>query len=437
MKRDQSHPLGVPNASGGGVWQESDDANVVANSSTTGLDRWLARRLVDAMGQPCVALALWDGKDVYTPKGEAVGRVTFRDRRALWSTIVSPELGLGDAFSSGRIEVTGDLVEVLHLTYRSIEGSGPAAFKRNVWGRLPRPKANTRAGSQENIHHHYDLGNDFYKLWLDKEMVYTCAYYESSAATLEQAQLAKMHHVGRKLMLKPGQRVVEAGCGWGSLALHFARHYGVKVTAFNISKEQIAYARQRAKEEGLQDAVDFVQDDYRNISGKFDRFVSVGMLEHVGVENYRELGDVVHRSLASDGVALLHSVGRSRPTPPNAWLERRIFPGSYPPSLREIMNILEPRAFSIIDIENLRLHYAETLMEWLRRFDNNADTIRSMYDENFIRAWRLYLAGCAAAFLASSIQLFQVVFTPDSHNTVPLTRGHLYNRRDGDAWKLD
>jgi cyclopropane-fatty-acyl-phospholipid synthase len=207
------------------------------------------------------------------------------------------------------------------------------------------------------------------------------------------------------------------------------------VKAFNISHQQIAYAREQAKARGLARRVEFIEDDYRNVSGEFDAFVSVGMLEHVGKDNYKTLGDVVHRSLKRGGLGIIHSVGRSRTAPPNAWLEQRIFPGSYPPSLRDMMDIFEAHEFSILDIENLRLHYAQTLMEWLRRFDSHADEIMRMYDESFVRAWRLYLGGCAAAFLASTIQLFQVVFAHPDDNRIPMTRGHVYGT-DGSDWDL-
>ena len=300
-----------------------------------------------------------------------------------------------------------------------------------ILGRLPKPRSNTASGSRRHIQHHYDLGNDFYRLWLDEAMVYTCAYYDTPDASLEQAQRAKLDHVCRKLMLKPGQEVIEAGCGWGSLALHMAREYGVRVRAFNISKEQIAYARERASREALDGRVEFVLDDYRSIEGSCDAFVSVGMLEHVGVRNYQTLGAIIARTLKPTGLALVHSVGRNRPAPVNAWLEQRIFPGSYPPSLREMMAIFEPYNFSVIDVENLRLHYARTLEEWLARFDRAVATVRAMYDEEFIRAWRLYLAGCSAAFYANSTQLFQIVCAPSANNDVPWTRHHVYPRDAG------
>jgi cyclopropane-fatty-acyl-phospholipid synthase len=210
------------------------------------------------------------------------------------------------------------------------------------------------AGSRDNIHKHYDLGNDFYSLWLGETMAYTCAYYPTAETTLDQAQVAKMDHVCRKLLLGANDTVVEAGCGWGSLALHMAGRYGAKVRAFNISKEQIAYARGRARELGLESRVDFVEDDYRNIKGTYDAFVSVGMLEHVGRENYPELGRVISRCLSNEGRGLIHSIGRNRPEPLHPWIERRIFPGAYPPSLGEMMQIFEPTNLSVLDVENLR-----------------------------------------------------------------------------------
>jgi cyclopropane-fatty-acyl-phospholipid synthase len=404
-------------------------------SRVTGLDRWLARHLTEQLGDAPVTISLWDGKPVMEPLQESIGGFRFRDRRALWSVIKAPELGLGDSYTRGGIEITGDLIEVLFRVYQSLD-TGPAPkMKRNILGRLPTPSRNTATSSKEHIHHHYDIGTDFYRLWLDENMVYTCAYYPTQSATLEEAQLAKMDHVCRKLELRPGQSVVEAGCGWGSLALHMAKHHGVNVRAFNISEEQIKYARERASALGLADRVEFIQDDYRNLSGQYDAFVSVGMLEHVGTDYYATLGGIINRCLKRHGRGLVHSVGRSRPTAPNAWLERRIFPGSYPPSLREMMAVFEPYSFSVLDVENLRLHYARTLTEWLNRFDAAADTVREMFDEPFVRGWRLYLGGCAAAFLSSSLQLFQILFASPVNNSIPLTRGYMHANETSEKWK--
>jgi cyclopropane-fatty-acyl-phospholipid synthase len=235
-----------------------------------------------------------------------------------------------------------------------------------------------------------------------------------------------MDHVCRKLRIGAGDTVVEAGCGWGSLALHMATHYGARVRAFNISREQLEFARARAKLMGLEDRVEFIEDDYRNISGRYDVFASVGMLEHVGRENYSELGRVVRRSLTSIGRGLIHSIGRNRPAPLHPWIERRIFPGAYAPSLGEMMQIFEPWELSVLDVENIRLHYALTLRHWLERFEAAREAISTMFDEHFVRMWRLYLAGSIAAFETGTLQLFQVVFTTQENNDIPLSRQHLY-----------
>lgn len=287
---------------------------------------------------------------------------------------------------------------------------------------------NSLRRSRKNIHHHYDISNDFYRLWLDPQLVYTCAYFPDSNATLEEAQRAKLDIVCRKLWLQAGESVVEAGCGWGALALHMAKHYGVRVRAFNISREQIMFARERAKREGLYSQVEFIEDDYRNINGQYDAFASIGMLEHVGKSHYREFGRVIHRAIGDRGRGLLHFIGKNRPQPLSAWIRKRIFPGGYTPVLREAMAVLEPHDFSILDVENLRLHYARTLEHWLSRFEHCYDEVAQRYSSFFARMWRLYLAGSTAAFRAGTMQLFQIVFAGRRCISQPFTREHLYQK---------
>jgi cyclopropane-fatty-acyl-phospholipid synthase len=390
-------------------------------------DRFSLQRILTILGNPPVRLVLWNGEEINPSSGLAVATITLRDRSVLLKILANPDLGFGDGYSAGLISVNGDLVAFLEMMYSACTPQRDGLFGRLMARMLFRPKANTLSGSRDNIHRHYDIGNDFYKLWLDKELVYTCAYFPTPQASLEEAQCAKMDHVCRKLRLKPGQTVIEAGCGWGALARHLARHYGVTVKAFNISHEQITYARARAKAEGLDGRVEFIEDDYRSIKGFCNVFVSVGMLEHVGPENYCLLGEVIHRCLDHKGIGLIHSIGRNRAGRMNPWLEQRIFPGAYLPTLREMMVVLEAGHFSVLDVENLRLHYAKTLEHWLRRFDQQAETIRRMFDERFLSAWRLYLAGSLAGFTTGFIQLFQVVFAPGQSNDVPWTRGHLYS----------
>jgi cyclopropane-fatty-acyl-phospholipid synthase len=394
------------------------------------LEARLLRRLIVGLGEPPIEFMLdWTGERV-APKGVApLGSVRIADRQTLLGLLRNPRLGFGDAYSDGRLEIEGDLVQLLGFVYRSSKPSGPSASLGQRLGEwLNRPRRNTLHGSRENIHRHYDLGNDFYALWLDRTMSYTCAYFPTAEATLEQAQVAKMDHVCRKLRLRAGDSVVEAGCGWGSLALHMASRYGAKVRAFNISGEQIRYARQRAKDLGLDGRVEYVEDDYRNITGRHDVFVSVGMLEHVGRENYPELGRVVRNALSAEGRGLIHSIGRNRPQPLHAWIERRIFPGAYAPSLGEMTQIFEPWDLSVIDVENIRLHYALTLRQWLARYESALDQVRARFDEFFVRMWRLYLAGSIAAFETGTMQLFQVLFTIQENNQLPLTREYMYPR---------
>jgi cyclopropane-fatty-acyl-phospholipid synthase len=348
------------------------------------------------------------------------------DRATLLGLFVAPRVNFGDAYSAGRIEIEGDLIELLVAIYR-------AAPRRAEGGALSQAlqrwlRRNSLRGSRRNIHRHYDIGNDFYALWLGQTMAYTCAYYPHEHASLDEAQVAKMDHVCRKLRLQPGESVVEAGCGWGAFALHMARHYGVRVRAFNISHEQIEYARANARREGLAGRVEFIEDDYRNISGHYDVFASIGMLEHVGRENYAALGRIARACIGSGGRGLIHSIGRNFPAPLHPWIERRIFPGAYPPSVGEMMQVFEPAGLSVLDLENIRPHYSLTLRDWLARYEAAADRVRAMFDERFVRMWRLYLAGSVAGFESGTLQLFQVLFAPAENHRVPLTRAYMYPR---------
>ncbi len=388
-----------------------------------GLDRWLLLRLRAALGNPDFDFAVRDSARI-TCTAAPVASVTFASRATLLSILADPWVRFGDAYSAGDVQIDGDLVWLLEAVYRA----GGMGRKRDSLLRraLALRHRNTRSGSRENIHHHYDIGNEFYALWLGETMAYTCAYYPTPEATLDQAQVAKMDHVCRKLRLKPGESVVEAGCGWGVFALHMARHYGVRVRAFNISHEQIAYARERAAREGLARQVEYVEDDYRSITGEYDAFVSIGMLEHVGVKNYETLGRIARGCMGSNGRGLIHSIGRNRPARLQPWIEKRIFPGAHPPALSEMAHIFEPWELSILDIENLRLHYAQTLRQWLAGYELASERVRAMFDEKFVRMWRLYLAGSVAAFSTGTLQLFQVLFAPRDNNDIAWTRRHLY-----------
>ena len=406
MRTDPEHSFSVPTLS-----------SRATPLGSTLLERWALARIQASVASARVGFQLWDGFELSPSAGPALGVITFKNRRALFSWVWDPDLYFGEAYMFGAVEIRGDLVPILVEIYRALGEARSRSWW--LWQR-----SNDLDAARENVHRHYDMGNDFYRLWLDREMVYTCAYFPEPNATLEDAQVSKMERVCRKLRLQAGERVVEAGCGWGSLALFMARECGVTVRAFNVSSEQVAFARQRVRDEGLTDRVEFIEDDYRNVSGEYDAFVSVGMLEHVGLADYQTFGAVIDRSLTAQGRGLIHFIGRNRPGPLNPWIRKRIFPGAYPPALAEVFErVLEPCNLSVLDVENLRLHYATTLDHWRRRFDAAAGSVAAMFDDSFVRAWRLYLAGSQAAFTTGSMQLFQVLFARGDSNSIPWTRG--------------
>lgn len=371
---------------------------------------------------------LWDGSALYSASTPAVGHLVIGDRRTLLGLIVHPELWFGEAYMSGRLGLRGSIEPIVEALSRLSAPASPWIEKiRAVF-----TASNTLTAARRNVHHHYDLGNAFYQLWLDTDLVYTCAYFADEQMSLERAQQAKLDLVCRKLNLRAGDTVVEAGCGWGALALYMARVYGARVRAFNVSQEQLAYARDRARRDGLADRVEFIDDDYRNVKGEFDAFVSVGMLEHVGLRQFATLAEVLGRTVRRQGGrGLLHFIGRDAPRPLNAWIVRRIFPGAYPPTLSEVTTgILTPAGMSVVDVENLRLHYARTLVHWRERFEIATEAIRGRYGDQFQRAWELYLAGSQAAFATGWMQLFQVVFAPFESTPPHWTRSEVYRAGD-------
>ena len=390
---------------------------------------WLNRRLAAILQQQltpaAVRVELWDGTSSYAGPPPA-GTLVAGDARTLRGLLLNPHLQFGECYMRGTLQVHGGLEAVVEAISRI---SLTPTWRERVSSYFAPGNSVQRA--RRNVHHHYDLGNDFYSWWLDEQLLYTCAYFEHPDATLEQAQVAKMDLVCRKLRLQASETVVEAGCGWGALALHMAREYGVRVRAFNLSHEQIAYARARAVREGLDGQVEFIEDDYRSVTGEYDVFVSVGMLEHVGLKHYPTLAAVMQRVLRrTNGRGLLHFIGRDIPRPLNAWIRRRIFPGGYPPTLAQVATrVLAPARMSIADVENLRLHYARTLAHWSRRFAVAADQVRARYGEEFRRAWELYLAGSEAAFASGNLQLFQVVFAPVEATPPYWTRADVYRPR--------
>ncbi|WP_338143052.1 cyclopropane-fatty-acyl-phospholipid synthase family protein [Silicimonas algicola] len=279
--------------------------------------------------------------------------------------------------------------------------------------------------AKRNVAHHYDLSGELYDLFLDEDKQYSCAYFSEPAMSLAAAQAAKKQHVAKKLLLKPDMKVLDIGSGWGGLGLTLARDYGARVLGITLSEEQLAVARSRAKAEGLEDRVEFRLADYRDVSGEFDRIVSVGMFEHVGVPHYKDYFRRVRDLLAPDGVALIHTIGRSRPPGATSpWIEKYIFPGGNIPSLSEMVSATEKAGLWYTDVEIWRIHYAETLRHWFERFTANRDRVLDIYDERFFRMWQFYLAAAEMAFRHGRQAVFQLQLAKEQ-TAVPLTRSYM------------
>jgi cyclopropane-fatty-acyl-phospholipid synthase len=403
------------------------DAEQVHGLIPGNIDQAIVLLIMKNAGNPRISVRLWDGNEFPVTRERPVACLEFLSRRAVLQLLNSPGLGFGECYSQGLIEVHGDFLAFINEVTAAITRKYSHRYRiPKLQSAMQALRRNSPSRSKYNAHHHYDLGNDFYRMWLDERMVYTCAYYDSPDATLAEAQLAKLDHVCRKLDLKPGQTVVEAGSGWGALAMHMAEHYGVEVKAYNVSRAQIEWAREKAAAMGLGSRLEFIRGDYRSIGERCDRFVSVGMLEHVGRANYRVLGELIERCLKPEGLALIHTIGRSQPKPADAWIRKYIFPGGHIPSLSEMMAVFEPNRFTVLDIENLRLHYARTCADWLANYEAVAEKVSAMYSEEFARMWRLYLAGSSAGFQSGTLQLYQVVFAHGTNNKVPWTREYQY-----------
>ncbi len=358
--------------------------------------------------------------------------IEIRDQQTVRRIALNPAMALGEAYMDGGLVPVDcgiyDVIDVL-LTNRSAEGSRQELLSLHEFtGWLLRRMAqfNPAGRARRNVAHHYDLNGRLYSLFLDRDRQYSCAYFPTGSETLEEAQAAKKRHIAAKLLLnRPDLEVLDIGSGWGGMALTLARDHGARVTGITLSREQLAEAQARAAAEGLSDRVSFELLDYRSLHRRFDRIVSVGMFEHVGVVHYREFFEVVKNCLAPDGVALLHAIGnRTGPCRTNPWLTKYIFPGGYCPALSEVLPAIEKAGLVTTDIEILRLHYAETVRHWRRRFAANRDTIAALYDERFCRMFEFYLSGSELTFRREGQMVFQIQLARDP-TAVPLTRDYI------------
>jgi len=353
----------------------------------------------------------------------------FTSLAAQLGVLVEPELKLGEAYMNGSFVMEqGSIAELLALVMGGERGhalrwSHPSEAVRLIWRRLK--QLNLRSRARRNVAHHYDLDERLYALFLDSDRQYSCAYFEAPTTPLDDAQLAKKRHLAAKLRLEPGARVLDIGCGWGGLALYLAEYAGAKVTGITLSKEQLALARVRADEKELGGQIEFRLQDYRDVGETFDRIVSVGMFEHVGVGFYDRYFRTCAQALTDDGVMVLHSIGRSEgPGITNPWIAKYIFPGGYIPALSEVLPAVERAGLLVTDIEILRLHYAHTLRAWRERFLAHRETVEKLYDARFVRMWEFYLAASEMAFAKQNMMVMQLQLTK-RQGTVPITRDYI------------
>jgi cyclopropane-fatty-acyl-phospholipid synthase len=394
----------------------------------------LIGRLVDKLlKQGRITLVTPDGKrETIGPGGGKALTVRFADNRVAFEILKNPRLGVGEAYMDGRLVVEdGTILDLLELVTGSNRWED-AGQRRKLFakGRLGAAKAlfrrNDARRARRNVAHHYDLSDELYDAFLDTDRQYSCAYYTDPRNSLEQAQDDKKAHIAAKLYLKPGQRVLDIGSGWGGMALYLHKVAGVDVLGVTLSQEQLRVARRRAEEAGVSDHVKFELIDYRNVEGQFDRIVSVGMFEHVGGKHYHEFFAKCRDLLKPDGVMLLHTIGKfgSANKAPDPFTDKYIFPGYYLPSLSEMCETTQRIRLIASDVEILRLHYAYTLRDWLRRFRAARAQMIKLYDERFFRMWEFYLCGGIVLFESGSGCNFQVQYIRD-RNAVPITRDYM------------
>lgn len=387
----------------------------------------LLRTLSDNLPEISFEIRYWDKHADRFGVGEPSFTIIFNNEKAINSIFTKGSMGFAEEYQEGNIDIDGDFQQLVRLgIHPQFQNLKPSLCTKVSILMNHLASRNTLKGSAKNIAHHYDLGDDFYRLYLDESMTYSCAYFKNQNDTLEDAQRQKYEHICRKLQLKQGETLIDIGCGWGGMLLYAAHRYGIQGVGCTLSANQAEYAKKRVIEEGLEKNITILREDYRNIEGQFDKFVSIGMFEHVGKHHISTFINKTKAVLKQGGIGLLHTIGKERETPFDPWTMKYIFPGGYLPTLDHVIRTMGEKGLVPIDIENLRLHYAATLDEWAKRFEANVEKIEKMFSQRLVRTWRIYLRGSAAAFRWGDIRLYQILFTNGLNNSLPWTREHLY-----------
>jgi cyclopropane-fatty-acyl-phospholipid synthase len=386
----------------------------------------IAARMHQTNPEAQFVFEFWDGEAIgYGNRPEVVFRL--KSRQGAKQVLGNGFLGFGEAYMAGELEVNGNLQELLRLGL-SIEFD---KHSLSLWQKMRflfhhLGTRNTSRRVPKNISHHYDRGDDFYALFLDKTLTYSCGYFNCESDDLEQAQLNKYEHICRKLALQPGERLVDIGCGWGGMLIYAAQNYGIEGLGNTLSRHQCEGAKRKIKELGLENQIEVILADYRQLTGKFDKFVSIGMFEHVGKTFIPLFMHKVSQLLKEGGTGLLHTIGKNSECPGEPWVVKYIFPGGYIPNLADIVREMGRSGFPILDVENLRFHYAHTLDRWADNYEKNVQKVRCMFDEAFVRMWRLFLHASSAGFKYGTSRLYQILFSNGVNYQLPLTRNHIY-----------
>ncbi len=373
----------------------------------------------------------WDGDRIAFGDQPAVA-LTLKSERSARRILADGFLGFGESYMMGDLDVEGDLSELMRLGFAAgLDQKAPSLPARiRLLPSWLKARCSVRRAPR-NIEHHYDLGDDFYALYLDSTMTYSCAYFRNCSDTLEEAQRNKYEHVARKLMLQPGDLLVDIGCGWGGMLIHAAQNHGIQGLGVTLSRRQYEYANRKIEELGLHHQIEVALKDFREISGQYDKLVSIGMFEHVGKKCIPDFMEKASQLLVPEGMGLLHTIGKELESPMDPWITRYIFPGGYLPSLSEVAHQMGKARLSILDVENLRLHYARTLDHWIRNFDQHNERVKKSFGEPFMRMWRLYLHVSSAAFKFGELRVYQFLFTNGLSSQPPITRDHIYSETQG------